>query len=201
MHKFLQYYLPFYLIAYFLAAFVLPTIRTWKRTGIKPVTFGRAMTLHNITGLVMKLLVVSLFVVTLTFSFGGEWYNVFGRIAFIEDRNSFCVIGFLIAHASLVWICIAEFQMSDNWRIGIDEENDTELVTRGLFAYTRNPVFGGMLVTTLGLFLLMPNWVMFFITMLTFVTLRVQIGLEEAYLSRKHGGLYVAYKSNTRRLL
>ena len=44
--------------------------------------------------------------------------------------------------------------MSNNWRIGIDEENNTELVTIGIFSISRNPIFFGMIISVFGLFLI-----------------------------------------------
>jgi protein-S-isoprenylcysteine O-methyltransferase Ste14 len=31
--------------------------------------------------------------------------------------------------------------MDNSWRIGIDEENKTGLVTKGIFSISRNPIF------------------------------------------------------------
>ncbi len=47
--------------------------------------------------------------------------------------------------------------MGNSWRIGIDTEHRTELVQRGVFRISRNPIFVGMIVTLLGLFLTIPN--------------------------------------------
>jgi protein-S-isoprenylcysteine O-methyltransferase Ste14 len=51
---------------------------------------------------------------------------------------------------------IAQYQMSNSWRIGIDEKNKTELVTKGIF-YSRNPIFLGMIISILGIFLILPT--------------------------------------------
>ena len=37
----LKIYLPIYLLLYLLIAFVVPTYRTFKKTGINPITFGK----------------------------------------------------------------------------------------------------------------------------------------------------------------
>ena len=47
------------------------------------------------------------------------------------------------------WRC----QMGKSWRIGIDTENKTDLVEKGLFTVSRNPIFFGMRMALFGFFL------------------------------------------------
>ena len=55
-------------------------------------------------------------------------------------------------HLSLLWISVAQYQMSNSWRIGIDENNKTELITKGLFSYKPEPDFLGMIISVAGIF-------------------------------------------------
>jgi len=75
--------------------------------------------------------------------------------------------GVIILLLSLVWIIIAQYQMSNSWRIGIDEENETHLVTKGIFSLSRNPVFLGIILANLGIFLVLPNALTFGIIIAT----------------------------------
>ena len=99
----------------------------------------------------------------------------------------------------MLWVVIAEVQMSNSWRIGIDLTSKTELKTKGLFSVSRNPVFLGMLITLAGLCLILPNA----ITLLVFVSstwiFQIQVRLEEEYLSKKHGRTYIEYGKKVRR--
>jgi hypothetical protein len=47
----LKIYLPIYLLLYLSVAFVIPTYRTYKKTGINPITFGKADNAHDYIGL------------------------------------------------------------------------------------------------------------------------------------------------------
>ena len=38
----LKIYLPIYLLLYLSVAFLIPTYRTYKKTGINPITFGKS---------------------------------------------------------------------------------------------------------------------------------------------------------------
>ncbi len=200
MQLFLRFYLPVYLIAYLAVAFALPTWRTWKQTGINPITFGNTDTAHNYIGFVMKLLIALLFIAVLCFSISGQLYQYLVPVTYLQ-KEWLVVTGLLIIHISLVWIAIAQFQMSTSWRIGIDAANKTELKTKGLFSISRNPVFLGMIASVAGMFCIIPNAVTFFLTLATYFIIQVQIRLEEEFLERQHGAKYTSYKSATRRLI
>jgi len=200
MQLFLRFYLPFYLMAYLVVAFALPTYRTWKQTGFNPITFGNTDTAHNYIGFVMKLLIGLLFMAVLFFSVGDHLYQYLVPVTYLQ-KEWLTVTGLLIIHVSLVWIAIAQFQMSTSWRIGINEANKTELKTKGLFSISRNPVFLGMIVSVAGLFFIIPNTITFFLTLTTYIIIQVQIRLEEEFLTRQHGGKYSNYKVTTKRLI
>jgi protein-S-isoprenylcysteine O-methyltransferase Ste14 len=89
--------------------------------------------------------------------------------------------------------------MAKSWRIGINYEEKTELVTNGVFKFSRNPVFLGILISYIGTFLIIPNAITFTVLILTYVTLQFQIRLEEEYLVGSHGTNYEDYKKRVRR--
>jgi protein-S-isoprenylcysteine O-methyltransferase Ste14 len=200
MEIFLRIYLPIYLFAYLAIAFIVPTYKTWKQTGLNPITFGKADTAHNYIGFIMKVLIALLFIAVLCFSIGSKIYNFIGPIDYLQIdwlKN----IGLAIIHISLVWIAIAQYQMSTSWRIGIDEENKTELKTKGIFSISRNPIFLGMILSILGVFFILPNTLTFFLTLTTYFIIQIQIRLEEEFLKRQHGKNYEQYCKSTSRLI
>ena len=196
----LKIYLPIYLIMYMLVAFVIPTYRTYKQTGINPITFGKNDNAHDYIGFIMKVLIVLLFVAVLTYSMSEKMYSYLVPISYLQTQT-LTIIGLALIHIALVWISIAQFQMSNSWRIGIDEENKTKLVTDGVFSISRNPIFLGMIISVLGLFLILPNTLTFFLTITTYIVIQIQIRLEEEFLQKQHAQDYVNYKLKTKRLL
>ena len=106
-----------------------------------------------------------------------------------------------LIHLSLLWISVAQYQMSNSWRIGIDENNKTELITKGLFSYSRNPIFLGMIISVAGIFFILPNALTFFLILSTYIVIQIQIRLEEEFLEKQHGQEYLSYKQTTKRLL
>lgn len=78
----------------------------------------------------------------------------------------------------------------------------TELVTAGPFGLVRNPIFSGMLPTSLGLALLVPNAVAgaAFVGLVVALELQTRV-VEEPYLLRVHGSTYAGYAARVGRFL
>ena len=91
--------------------------------------------------------------------------------------------------------------MGPSWRVGIDRTNQTTLIRRGPFALSRNPIFLGMRVSLLGLFLVLPNAVTLSVLIAGEVLMQVQVRLEEQHLSQMHGQAYTEYCQQVRRWL
>lgn len=88
----------------------------------------------------------------------------------------------------------AQIAMGDSWRIGVDPEERTALVTQGPFALVRNPIFAGMLPASIGLTLLVPNAVALAGLGALLIALEIQVRLvEEPYLRQVHGQTYDDY--------
>ncbi len=96
----------------------------------------------------------------------------------------------------------AQLAMGNSWRIGVDPDERTELVTTGPFALVRNPIVSAMLPTSLGLVLMVPSWVAIigFAALVLALELQVRV-VEEPYLRRIHGARYADYASRVGRFL
>ena len=196
----LKFYLPLYLVLYITVAFVLPSYRTYKQTGINPITFGKTGNAHDYIGFVMKVLIALLFIAVFIYSFSDKAYQYLVPISYLM-KEVFMIVGLILIHLSLLWISVAQYQMSNSWRIGIDENNKTELITKGLFSYSRNPIFLGMIISVTGIFFILPNAITFFLMLSTYIVIQIQIRLEEKFLEKQHGQEYLSYKQTTKRLL
>jgi len=195
-----RYFLPLYLFVYILVAFVWRSYVVWKHTGISPVTFKGSDNAHDFVGRVFKLLFVLILLVVFVYSFFPYAYVYTAPIQWLEHRW-LRLIGVLLLLLSLLWIVIAQAQMGEAWRIGIDTEHRTLLAQNGLFAISRNPIFFGMMVTLLGLFLTLPNAITLLTFVLGVVLIGVQVRLEEEYLAQLHPEAYADYQRRVRRWL
>ncbi|HEY1021628.1 MAG TPA: isoprenylcysteine carboxylmethyltransferase family protein [Flavisolibacter sp.] len=196
----LQGYLPLFLLLYLFFTFVLPSYRVYRQTGINPVTFGKSDTAHDYIGRLMKVVTGLLLAVVLLFSFGSKGYRYAVPVDYLQ-QGAVQTAGLVLMHLSLGWILVAQYQMRQAWRIGIDESHPTALVTAGVFRLSRNPVFLGMLLSLLGIFLVLPNALTLVVLVASYILIQVQIRLEEAYLLRQHGQAYAEYRSQVRRLV
>ena len=95
----------------------------------------------------------------------------------------------------------AVITMRDSWRAGIPSEEKTELITDGIYSYSRNPAFLGFDLMYIGILLAYFNLVLLPLTILTVVTLHLQILQEESFLRSAFGGEYMEYKKHTSRYL
>ncbi len=96
----------------------------------------------------------------------------------------------------------AQLGMGSAWRIGVNDTEQTNLVTDGLFALVRNAIFTAMGLTGLGLTLMVPNMVAVigFVALLLALELQVRV-VEEPYLRALHGHTYTQYQAITGRFL
>jgi protein-S-isoprenylcysteine O-methyltransferase Ste14 len=95
----------------------------------------------------------------------------------------------------------AQISLGAAWRLGIDEETPGELVTAGIYAFSRNPIYLFFDLYFLGTFLL--NGTLFFglSALFTWLNLHYQILGEERHLADLFGSDYLAYCEHTPRYL
>lgn len=83
--------------------------------------------------------------------------------------------------------------MKDSWRAGIPDKDRTELVTTGIYRYSRNPAFLGFDLMYAGVLLLYGNLLTLGFSVFAMVMLHLQILQEERYLVHAFGAPYQAY--------
>jgi protein-S-isoprenylcysteine O-methyltransferase Ste14 len=81
----------------------------------------------------------------------------------------------------------------DSWRLGIDRETSGPLVTHGVFAWTRNPIYVGLDSFALGTFLVQGRLIFLALALVSVGMLQDQIRREERFLARAYGGAYREY--------
>ena len=200
MEQILKIILPTYFIIYFGIAFVAKSIIVAKRIGKNPLVLPKNDSAYGLIGLYFKLTMIFMFVYVLVYSFVPTLYDKFLPITQL-DILTIKYIGLGLLAVALVWTIVAQGHMKNSWRIGIDTETKTELVTTGLFGHSRNPIFFGMIVSLVGLFLTTPNALTGLFLILGYVLIQIQIRLEEEFLTNQHGQNYLNYKQKVRRLI
>ena len=194
----MKIFLLLYFVLFFSLAMILPTYRTWKSTGVNPYKLGSSDNAHDYIGRNFRLVMLILFMVVITFAFFPKLYALLLPISFLTN-NVLISIGTVLLSLAFVWVLIAQSHMQKSWRIGIDEDVKTDLVKTGLFEISRNPIFLGMRIMVLGLFLIIPNAIIFALLIASELLIQIQVRLEEDFLTRTHGESYLAYQKQVRR--
>ena len=125
-------------------------------------------------------------------------------VAYAQAANwdAAATAGVALMAFGLVLTLVAQQQMGRSWRIGVDPDERTELVTAGVFGSVRNPIFTGMIGFALGAALAVPNaWSGVGATLLTLGIIAQVLLVEEPYLRRVHGRAYADYASSAGRFL
>lgn len=110
-------------------------------------------------------------------------------------------LGVMLALAGDIFFIVSVVTMRDNWRAGIAEHDKTEMVTKGIYAISRNPAFLGFDCVYIGFLLMFFNWPLLVLSVFAIVMLHLQILQEEKYLEETFGAEYTQYKAKTYRYL
>lgn len=123
--------------------------------------------------------------------FGLLWHNDLWRLA-----------GVGIAFIGVGMTFMAQLAMGSQWRIGVDPNEKTELVTTGMFAVVRNPIFSAMMIAEVGFFAMVPNVFSAVATLALFIGIEIQVRkVEEPYLHGLHGQAYDDYTTTVGRFV
>ena len=118
------------------------------------------------------------------------------------DKAPLHALGFALCAVGIAGTFLAQMAMGASWRIGVDEDERTELVTGGVFSLCRNPIYTFMVVAWLGFALLVPTWLSAASIPAGIIAFEVQVRLvEEPFLIRAHGDSYLAWASWVGRFL
>jgi protein-S-isoprenylcysteine O-methyltransferase Ste14 len=118
------------------------------------------------------------------------------------DVGALHVIGIVLAVSGGTAVFLAQLGMGASWRIGVSDEERTDLVTGGWFSVVRNPIYASMIVGWTGFALIVPTWLSFVAVAMIATGLELLVrGVEEPYLVRTHGEAYRTYASRVGRFL
>ena len=185
-------------LVWFLSLFVLRTVIQWWRTGNAGVRgfSGRVGSLEWNAGALASLGMAAGVLAPVATLAGWP-----GGVLWLAN-DVIHVVGAILVAAGIAGALAAQVSMGDSWRIGVDARETTELVTDGLFAWVRNPIFSFILLTSVGLVMLLPTALSWVALVLTTAGIEIQVrAVEEPYLEKTHGAAYRDYASRVGRLL
>ena len=192
----LEEYMPYRILALIVLAvfYGIYLVKQWrqKRRGIRTMQIGRGKdTQTHTVETMMGIATVGIIPAQLlSITFG--WSHLPANARF----TGFCIgmVGDLIFLISV--LC-----MKDSWWAGIPDRDRTELVTDGIYAFSRNPAFLGFDLQYIGVLLMFCNLLTAAFTVFAVSMLHLQILQEERYLTAAFGAEYLKYRHQVFRYL
>ena len=132
-----------------ITAFGIRTLTTWRRTG--DTGFRKPNTAPFTAPWWGTVLFTSALVLGLLAPVTGML-----ELAAVRPPTAIGIAGLATMLLGLILVLISQAAMGESWRIGVDETEHTALVTHGVFALIRNPIFTGMGVVLVGQLLAVP---------------------------------------------
>jgi len=108
-------------------------------------------------------------------------------------------VGLGLCAIAILGFTLTLISFGNSFRVGIDENKPDELVTTGMFALSRNPIYVCFLMFFAGLFLIHRNIVIAVGFVLFAAAIHRQIQREEKFLKAHYGNEYEDYCKKIRR--
>jgi len=172
---------------------VLTRVSMLRRRGIAAMHFG------NIDKTDFLIPPFALFYFYLVFAHTFHWPTVSTQEFFHSEIISWIGVFFCLAGLSLLLWSLISFGQS--FRVGIDTEHPDKLITSGVFAFTRNPIYVAFALILLGQFLIFSNWILLIYLGAATWLFHRQVLREEEYLKQHYGEEYLEYSNRVRRYL
>jgi protein-S-isoprenylcysteine O-methyltransferase Ste14 len=123
-----------------------------------------------------------------------------GTVHLLSNRVASSVCLALLAISTVLGLASLR-DLGDSWRVGVLEEQRTDLVEDGVYRFTRNPYFVAYLLMTLAYTILLQNLVLLVLTVAGCGLIHRMIVKEERYLESLHGEAYRHYRQRVPRYL
>lgn len=189
-----------YFLVYFFTAFAWKSWRTYMKTGVNPIVLPSTDDAYGFVARAFKLILVAMLAYLSALAFFDFVKSGSGTFQWLISAE-IQIFSWLLMAIGMVTTIKSQHDMSNSWRIGIDTHSKTDLVTTGIYSFSRNPIYLSMRLAVLGAFLLIPNGVMLLLLGLSEVFMQIQVRLEETHLKQVHGKSYEIYASKVRRWL
>jgi protein-S-isoprenylcysteine O-methyltransferase Ste14 len=157
-----------------------------QATGDRPWAFASAKGVQRIAGSSFALSVAALLVAA--------------ALAPINGTN-LRILAAIVSLFGAAIVIVAQVQMGRAWRVGVREGDAPLFVSHGLFRFSRNPIFVGMILVGLSAAIVSGTWWSWVALVLFVLSCIVQVRIEEAHLEASFGDAYRAFRRQVPRWL
>lgn len=111
------------------------------------------------------------------------------------------IAGVTLIVFSLAIYVLAVITLGASWRVGNSEQKTGELVTHGIYAISRNPIYVSFILYFVGTFLINGALIFLIFTILVVLNMHYLILEEERSLSKTYGSAFREYCTATKRYM
>jgi protein-S-isoprenylcysteine O-methyltransferase Ste14 len=176
-----------------LIGMVLTRVIMMRRKGVEAMNFGKLDRTDFLIPPIALLFFYFIFANAFGLPGASQW------MFFHSTEAAWLGVLFCLAGLGLVWWSLVSFGQS--FRVGIDTEHPDKLITSGIFAFSRNPIYTAFALVLLGQFLVTPHWIMLVALGAAGWLFHRQVLREEAYLKAHYGEEYAEYCKRVRRYI
>jgi protein-S-isoprenylcysteine O-methyltransferase Ste14 len=189
----LRVLLPLYCLVFGFVCLFWRTLRFHKTYAKNPIVLGSAGTPHGFLARLSSLLSPAIGAVTMLFAISPRTYVAWLRPFSWYGSPGARLLGLGTLLVALLLAALGQSQMGPSWRVGIETDEKTIIVRRGLYRYSRNPIYLGMILIAIGYFLILPDPLTLVLLAEACTLFSVQVRLEEQHLRALHGADFDAY--------
>lgn len=171
--------IPFATLAAIFCASLLRGASVKRKTGDHPWAFASAKGKQRIAGLAFAGSIAVLVVA--------------GAVSATNIPSAFSIVAAILSIVGATIVIIAQIQMGRAWRVGVRHGDAPLFVRHGLFRFSRNPIFVGMMMIGLGVALTSSAWWAWAAWSAFLVACHMQVQIEEAHLTESFGDGYRAF--------
>jgi protein-S-isoprenylcysteine O-methyltransferase Ste14 len=176
-----------------LVGLVIARLRLLKRQGVAVVHFGKLdrsdFLLPPFALFYFYLLLANAFALPSPAS--GQYFH----------SNALAWLGLMFCLAGLLLLLWSLLSFGRSFRIGIDTEHPGGLITGGVFAYSRNPIYVAFALVLVGQFLVCSNLILLIYLMAATWLFHRQVLREEEFLQQHYGQEFSDYCRRVRRYI
>lgn len=177
---------PLFAIVAIIAATLVRGFAIRRATGDRPWAFASAKGVQRVAGSSFALSVAALLAAA--------------ALAAASDTVR-TIPAAIIALTGAAIVIVAQVQMGRAWRVGVREGDAPLFVSHGLFRFSRNPIFVGMMLVGLAAALVSGVWWSWAALAVFVASCAVQVQIEEAHLEASFGQPYREFRASVPRWL
>lgn|SRR3989344_2341664 len=128
--------------------------------------------------------------------------NCFISFARIKDPTPFVgKVGAITGLFGLIIAILARYALSENWSPKVELKKEHKLVTSGVYAYVRHPIYFGMALMATGTVIVAQSKIVFFLFLIIILIFLNRIKREEDLMQKTFPKEYPIYKNRTKSLI